>query len=379
MKSRLLALSLPALASACIRAQPGQGATASGSRATANAAAPRGPSGVTLRSAAERSHRFIGAALSPDYFSERGYLAVAGAQFDSLTPENQMKWESIEPAPDTFAFEDGDSLVRVAEQNHMRVRGHTLVWHSQLASWVNGLSGDALHGAMLNHIQKVAGHYKGRVAQWDVVNEAVADGPSGELRTDSPFTALGPTFIDDAFRAAHEADPSAVLFYNDYEIEAPNTEKSNGAYGLVKRLKDAGVPIGGVGFQMHVDPRHWPAPEEIRRNFERFAALGVSIEITEMDVPVGAIPGTREEKLAKQKAIAQSIVAVCMSVPQCSGITVWGLTDAHSWLNDPHWGQLRGPLPHSPLPFDEDYRPKPMFDGILGALSSGGAAAVPRQ
>jgi endo-1,4-beta-xylanase len=352
------------LASACISAQPG------GQGATVTPAAPRSErSGVTLRAAAERTHRYIGAALSPDYFYEPGYRTLAAEQFDSLTPENQMKWESIEPSPDTFTFDEGDSLVQFAEQSHMRVRGHTLVWHSQLASWVKGLSGNALHGAMLNHIKNVVGHYKGRIAEWDVVNEAVADGESGELRADSPFTSLGPTFIDDAFRAAHEADPSAVLFYNDYEIEGPNSKKTEGAYTLVKRLKDAGVPIGGVGFQMHVDPRHWPAPEAILRNFERFAALGVRIEITEMDVPVGAIPGSTDEKLAKQKAIAKDIVAVCMAVPQCTGITVWGLTDAHSWLNDPHWGQLRGPLPHYPLPFDEEYRPKPMFHGIVEALS----------
>jgi endo-1,4-beta-xylanase len=327
-------------------------------------------SGPTLRSVAERTHRYIGAALSPDYFSEAGYVAVAREQFDSLTPENQMKWESIEPSPNKFTFEDGDSLVQFAEQNHMRVRGHTLVWHSQLAPWVTSLSGDALHAAMLNHIAGVAGHYKGRVAAWDVLNEAIADGASGELRADSPFTRLGPTFIDDAFRAAHEADPNAVLFYNDYEIERPDSKKTEGAYKLVKRLKDAGVPIGGVGFQMHVDPRHWPSAEEIRRTFERFAALGVIVEITEMDVPVGAIPGTKDEKRAKQKAIAKDIVAACMSVPQCTGITLWGLTDAHSWLNDPHWGQLRGPLPHDPLAFDEDDHRKPMFYGILEALSA---------
>jgi endo-1,4-beta-xylanase len=366
MLRRLLALSLPALAGACIVMEPGQGTSTS----------PSGNAGPTLRSAAERTHRYIGAALSPDYFNEASYLAIAGEQFNSLTPENQMKWESIEPSPNKFTFDQGDSLVLFAKQNHMRVRGHTLVWHSQLASWVKSLSGDALHAAMLNHIKNVAGHYKGRIAEWDVVNEVMADGESGDLRPDSPFASLGPTFIDDAFRAAHDADPNAVLFYNDYEIEGPNAKKTEGAYKLVKRLKDAGVPIGGVGFQMHVDPRHWPTAEEIRQNFERFAALGVIIEITEMDVPVGAMSGSMEEKLAKQKAITKDIVAVCTSIPQCTGITIWGFTDAHSWLNDEQWGlKLRGPMPHYPLPFDQDYRPKPMFYGILDGFS--GSAAAP--
>ena len=143
---------------------------------------------------------------------------------------------------------------------------------------------------MTRHINSVVGHWKGKIAQWDVVNEAIADGPTGELRPDSPFAVLGPTFIDEAFRLAHAADPSAQLFYNDYEIEGDDA-KSNAAYALCKRLKEAGVPIHGVGFQMHVDPRHWPSADTIRKNMERYAALGLLIEITEMDIPVGQLPG----------------------------------------------------------------------------------------
>jgi endo-1,4-beta-xylanase len=325
---------------------------------------------MTLREAAGRAHRHVGTALATEYFNEPSYGAIAGRQFDSLTPENQMKWEAIEPRKGAFAFEGGDELVAFAQENGMRVRGHTLVWHSQLAPWVKGLSGEALHSAMIDHVKAVAGHYAGRVAQWDVVNEALADGPTGALRSDSPFTALGPTFIDDAFRAAHQADANALLFYNDYEIERPGAPKTEAALRLVKRLKEAGVPIGGIGFQMHVDPRHWPSADEIRQNFERFAELGLAVEITEMDVPVGAVAGSLEEKFARQKAIGHDIVAACVAVPRCTGITVWGFTDAHTWLNDAHWGALRGPLPHYPLPFDDDYRAKPLYYGILDALAA---------
>ncbi len=324
---------------------------------------------TTLREAAARTHRHVGTALATEYLGEASYGPTAAREFDSLTPENQMKWEAIEPRKGVFAFDGGDELAAFALQNGMRVRGHTLVWHSQLAPWVRALSGEALHAAMVDHVRAVAGHFRGRIAEWDVVNEALADGPTGELRGDSPFTALGPTFIDDAFRAAHEADPGALLFYNDYEIENPGAPKTEAALRLVARLRDAGVPIGGIGFQMHVDPRHWPSADAIRQNFERFAALGVAVEITEMDVPVGAIPGSIEEKFARQKAIARDVVAACVAVARCTGITVWGFTDAHTWLNDPHWGALRGPLPHDPLPFDDECRPKPMYFGMLDALA----------
>ena len=289
--------------------------------------------------------------------------------FDSLTPENEMKWETIEPRPGEFAFAPGDKLVAFAAANNIRMRGHTLVWHSQLASFVKGLSGDELRAAMARHVRGVVGHYKGKVGAWDVVNEAFADGPSGELRHDSPFTALGPTFIDDAFKLAHQADPDAQLFYNDYEIEGEGSAKGDAVFALCKRLKDGGVPISGVGLQMHVDPRHMPPADSIRRNMERFAALGLLIEITEMDVPVGEIPGTIDEKLAQQRTIAHDIVAACMAVDKCQAVTFWGLIDRDSWLEQPQWGALRGRLPHYPLLFNNAYQPKPVVLGVLDAFA----------
>jgi endo-1,4-beta-xylanase len=361
----LPALALSLLSQGCILVP--QKESNAGVASAADSASPSATSSP-LREAARHAHRYVGTALATYHFAEPRYQATAARHFNSLTPENEMKWEAIEPQSGTFAFDAGDRLAAFAAQNGMRVRGHTLVWHSQLASWVKSLSGDALHAAMIRHVQRVAGHFKGRIAQWDVVNEAIADGPSGELRPDSPFTALGESFIDDAFRAAHEADPDALLFYNDYDIEAPGTAKTEAALRLVKRLKDAGVPIHGVGFQMHVDPRHWPSAGEIRQNFEGFAALGVLVEITEMDVPVGEIAGTLEQKLAAQKTLTHDIFAACVAVPQCSGITLWAFNDEHSWLASPKWGALRGKLPHYPLPFDAGYEPKPMYTGMVDAL-----------
>jgi endo-1,4-beta-xylanase len=321
----------------------------------------------TLRAAAAPTKRHIGAALATWHFGDAGYKTIAGREFDSLTPENEMKWDAVEPRPGEFSFRGGDALVAFATEHGMRVRGHALVWHSQLAPWVQSLSGDALREAMIRHVQTVAGHWKGKIAQWDVVNEALAD--DGTLREGSPFTALGPEFLDTAFRAAHQADPDALLFYNDYEIEGPSAPKTEGAFQLVKKLKESGVPIHGVGFQMHVDPRHWPSPAEIRQNLERFAALGLFIEITEMDVPVGEIAGTRDEKFERQKRLTHDIVAACLSVEKCSGVTLWGVVDQYSWLNDPKWGKMRGALPHLPLAFDDHYRAKPMHEAIVDAFA----------
>jgi endo-1,4-beta-xylanase len=337
--------------------------------APASPAPPPASPAPPLRQAAARAGRHIGTACATGPMINDRYKIVVAREFDSLTPENEMKWESIERKAGAFSFGAGDRLVAFAAANGMRVRGHTLVWHSQLAPWVKGLSGAELRAAMIRHVQGVVGHFKGKIAQWDVVNEAVEDGSGGELRKDSPFTALGPTYLDEAFRAAHEADPDAQLFYNDYEIEGEGAPKTDGAFRLIKRLEESGVPINGVGFQMHVDPRHWPTVEQMRRNFERFAALGLAVEVTEMDVPVGEIPGTTADKLQRQKAIAHDIVAICMAVPRCSGITLWGFTDRYSWLADPHWAALRGRPPHLPLPFDAEYRPKPMVAGILDAFA----------
>jgi endo-1,4-beta-xylanase len=308
----------------------------------------------------------VGVALATYFMGDPRYGALAAREFASLTAENEMKWDATEPSPGSFRFDAGDRLLAFAEEHRMRVRGHTLVWHNQLSSWVSGLSDAELRVAMVRHVREVAAHWKGRIVQWDVVNEAVDD--SGNLRKNSPFTRLGPSYLAEAFHAAHEADPGAALFYNDYDIEAPDAPKTRGAYELVKRLKESGAPIHGIGFQMHVDPRNWPSSAAMQANFERFAALGLIIELTELDIALGEIPGDIEQKLARQSEIAQGVVRACLAVAACTGMTFWGLTDKHSWLSTPEWGPKRGRGPHLPLLFDEDYRPKPMHEGVVNAL-----------
>jgi endo-1,4-beta-xylanase len=322
-----------------------------------------------LRAAAEAAHRRIGTAIMSGRLNQPEARALIARQFNSLSPENEMKWAFVEPRPGVFAFAAGDRLVAFARANGMRMRGHTLVWHQQIPGWAKRLQGQELRAAMASHIAGVAGHWRGQIGAWDVVNEALADGTGGGLRTDSPFTALGPDFIDQAFKLAHEADPQAQLFYNDYEIEGIGVPKADAAFEMCKRMKEAGVPISGVGFQMHVDPRHWPTPVAIRANVARYAALGLVVEFTEMDVPVGELPGDAQQKLEQQKKITHDIVAACVAEPGCTAVTFWGLTDRDSWLNDPQWGKLRGNGPHHPLLFDAQMHPKPAVQGVLDAFA----------
>ena len=212
---------------------------------------------------------------------------------------------------------------------------------------------------MIRHVSNVVAHFKGKVSQWDVVNEAFADGPSGQLRPDSPFTALGPTFIEEAFRAAHEADPEALLFYNDYEIQGLGTAKAEAVYKPARRLKAAGVPIGGVGFQMHVDPRHWPAADVIRQNLERFAALGLAVELTEMDVPVGEMLGWAGAEIGRAEAPHARHRRGLRRRPRLFRRHVLGLHRSLLVAERPDWRTVcAGAGPITRCPFDADYRSK---------------------
>jgi endo-1,4-beta-xylanase len=353
-------------------AAPGCVARTSPRQLAASGQAVSGADYRPLRQQGVAAHRRIGTALMSRQLANARLRDLVANHFDSLTAENEMKWAATEPQPGRFSFDAGDGLVAFATEHAMRVRGHTLVWHFQLAPWVRDLPTEALREAMQRHIRALVEHWRGKIAQWDVVNEALNDGADGnaEPLRDSPFLKLGPSYLDEAFRAAHAADPEVLLFYNDYGIEAGEGDaKSDAAYRLCTRLRQAGVPIHGIGMQMHVDPRRWPRAEQIQRNAARFAALGLDVEFTELDVPVGQIRGSPDDKLRSQRAIAHDLVAACLRVERCTGITLWGASDADSWLNTPRWRDLRGRGPHDPLAFDRNLQPKPMFFGILDALA----------
>lgn len=195
----------------------------------------------------------------------------------------------------------------------MKVRGHTLVWHSQLPGWVNGLSATELRSAMNNHITQVMTHYKGKIHSWDVVNEAYQDGSSGARRS-SPFQdKLGNGFIEEAFRTARTVNAGAKLCYNDYNTDGQNA-KSNAVYDMVKDFKQRGVPIDCVGFQSHFNSNS-PIPSDYQANLQRFADLGVDVQITELDI---------EGSGSAQAANYTKVVNACLAVTRCTGLTVWG-------------------------------------------------------
>jgi endo-1,4-beta-xylanase len=324
--------------------------------------------------------RVVGVAIAAARLSEPTYAATAAAQFNQLTPENEMKWETIEPRPGVFDFVPADSIVEFAAGSGMRVRGHTLVWHSQLPAWVGALpSPDAVRAALARHIQSVVGHYReafpGTVIAYDVVNEAIENvGPEARYRDSVFYRQLGEGFIAEAFQLAHAADPDALLFYNDFGIEGLQGAKSTATFDMVSALLAAGVPIHGIGFQMHTGPDdRGPSSGEFQANVARYAELGLAIDITEMDVNLCGI-GNNSFSLEAQRFRYNRIVSACLASPGCRSISLWGLGDANSWLNDTGCGANglgTGALDSSPSPlaFDQKYVRKPAWWGIYDALT----------
>ena len=312
-----------------------------------------------LRDAATAAGKLVGAAVQSAFLNDMRYSGVFSRHFNYVTAEYEMKWDPIERTRGFEDFSGGDRIVAYAASQGMRIKGHALVWHQAVPSWVAALSASELRAAFENHIRSVASHYRGRIVAWDVVNEAVADDGSG-LRDTMFRQKLGDQYIADAFRIARDADPQALLFYNDYSGEGLNT-KSNRIYDLVRNLLAAGVPIDGVGLQMHISGANPPGEAAVAANMRRLASLGLLVNISEMDVRIRDVPGTPQTRLDVQRSVYRSLVSVCVAEPRCDAVTFWGFTDAHSWI-DAQFG------PDDPLLFDELYAPKPAFFGVLDAF-----------
>lgn len=339
--------------------------TACASESPAQAQGPARQDSAPLRVLAEQQGLRIGTVGDRGFrlTGEAGsrFRALASREFNMLTPENDMKFSRLRPAPDVYDFDWADSLVAFAEANAMQVRGHTLAWHNQLASWLTaGTWTEQQAEALLDeHVTTVVAHYRGRLVAWDVVNEAVDD--DGRLRSSFWSDHIGPVYIERAFRAAHAADPDVALFYNDYDIEGLSP-KSDSVYALLSELLARGVPVHGIGFQAHFQLGRLPATEEIAQNFERFAALGLRIHVTELDVRV-PIPASAEE-LTLQAEHYRAIVAACLASEACDTVVTWGLTDRESWIPAafPGWGDA--------LLFDAEYRRKPAYWAVHELLST---------
>ena len=309
--------------------------------------------GDTLGSAGRAMGKHVGTAVQASLLNTPVYRDIVNREFTDLTAEYEMKWATIGRSRGSPNFAPGDAIVSHAMSQGMQVKAHALVWHSSVPEWAGALPTEDFRTEVEAHIRATASHFRGRVRAWDVVNEAV-DG--GGLRNSVFLQKLGSTYIAEAFRIAREADPNALLFYNDYGAEGLGT-KSDAVYDLVRTLRAEGVPIDGVGLQMHITVGGRPSDADIAANMRRLAALGVKVEITEMDVRISGLGGSTSSRLDAQRAAYQSVVGVCVREPACAGVTFWGFTDAHTWL-----------APDEPLLFDRNYAPKPAYTGVLDAL-----------
>ena len=331
----------------------------------------------SLRALGARVGLRIGAAINTDQLgTDPAYTKLAGEQFSTVTPENVMKWQLVEPTRGTYDWAAADRLVAFARAHGQLVRGHNLVWHSQLPTWVSTdggktspLSNAELRALLKKHVQDEVRHFKGKIWQWDVVNEAFNE--DGTPRQDIWYKAFGGTsYIADAFRWAHQVDPKAELFYNDYNIEFTGP-KSNGVYTFVKSLKAQHVPISGVGFQTHLDTQY-PFPD-LQNNLKRFAALRLDVAETEVDVRTftnyPTAPNTPTDKLAPaaQSDYWSQALQACLAVQRCISFTAWGIGDANSWVPTTFKGE------GAALLFDEQLQPKQEFAVVQQdlALASG--------
>jgi endo-1,4-beta-xylanase len=335
---------------------------------------------LSLRQAARASGLLIGAAVRPAHLSEPAYASTLAREFDMVQPEDALKWEVIHPERQFFDFSQGDQLVDFAIRHDMKVRGHTLVWHRQNPRWLTEgkYTSVELADILQQHIKTVVAHYRGKIFAWDVVNEAFDELHPGELRStiwrDQPgigvpnesTSRMSYAYIERCFRWAHDADPNALLFYNEAEAEMVSP-KSDAIYAMVRDFRQRGVPIDGVGFQMHIANLHVDIAS-ISSNLSRFTALGVQVHITELDiaVPVDAGGNARPEDLLSQAHIYLQIAAACLSHPGCTAIQTWGFTDKYSWIGS-HSKQAQG----AALLFDRNYQAKPAYEALRNALEAG--------
>jgi endo-1,4-beta-xylanase len=317
----------------------------------------------------------IGAAVSPRTLDMQRELLTH--HFNSLTAENEMKFESLHPAEDRYMFDQADRLMAFAKDRGMGVRGHTLVWHNQTPQWMfenregSAVDQETLLARMKSHIDTVVTRYKGSIYAWDVVNEAVSDKSGEQLRPSKWLDIAGEDFIAKAFEYAHAADPEALLFYNDYNESLP--EKREKIYALVKSLKEKGVPIHGIGLQAHWSLYH-PSLDDIRQAIERYASLGMKLHITELDLSVFQHDDRRtdlkaptEELLVRQAERYRQFFQLFMEYSEfITSVTFWGAADDYTWLDDfPVKGRKNWPFL-----FDTEHKPKQSYWDILDITSS---------
>ena len=326
----------------------------------------------SLRQDADRDGILIGTAVRPSQLSEPAYASTLAREFNMVEAEDAMKWWVLRKDRSRYNFGPGDELVRFAEDNNMKVRGHCLVWGRDNPEWLTQghFTSRQLSRLLREHITHLMKHYSGEVFAWDVLNEAFDE--NGNVRDslwyNRPGIGLagkGTAYIEQVFRWAHKAEPRALLFYNEAEGEEMN-RKSDAIYAMVKDFKRRSIPIDGVGLQMHVSSMNPDIPA-LAANIARLTALGVQVHITELDVSLPLKSGSAmPDDLAQQAEVYRRVVRACLNNPGCTAIQTWGFTDKYSWIGS-HSRGARGQA----LPFDRTYEPKAAYRALLEELSAG--------
>lgn len=316
-------------------------------------------SSVSLGAAAQHRGRVYGSAVSQQALEDRDFRSLLLQQVGSLTPENGLKWEVVQPQRGHFDFRQGDALLRLARRHGLEMRGHTLVWGQQEPPWLQTVASSDLGPILKAHIQMVVGHYRGQLRSWDVINEPISDDGSG-LRRHRWWRALGPEYIALALEWAHQSDPGARLLINEYGLEAETpaaATKRRGLLALLRQLQRRDVPLHGLGIQAHLQAGPAPGRYDALAEFlKQVQALGLEIQITELDVDDRQLPGDPELRDRVVAAEYDRFLAAVLSNPAVRQVTTWGLSDRYTWLNS------QAPRPDGrgqrALPFDEALQAK---------------------
>lgn len=309
--------------------------------------------------ASERGFR-IGSTAEAHQTTEPAYAEVLQREFNSLTPENALKWYTVQPSDGGWNFGPADTVVQYAEDHDMEIRGHTLVWaqDTYTPAWVRAIDDPAVLQAEVDEqITTVMERYRGRIARYDVVNEPLKT--TGATTSNSVFWELGPDWIGDAFRTAHAVDPDAELWLNEYGTDWV-AGKHDALVAMVSGLVADGVPIDGVGLQMHRGISG-PDPQVLEAQLRDFTDLGLEVALTELDVRTNP---TDPMALESQAEAYTRIVGTCLAVSGCTEVTTWGVSDGSTWLD----GLGLWPTPTRPLLFDADFQPKPAYDAVHAVL-----------
>ena len=341
--------------------------TASAIGAAGLAALPRGAAAAA--GSARPGRIAYGACVRPEpLIAERDYRIAIQTNCQQITPEGGLVWGHLRPTRDQYNFESADAFLAFAEANEMTMRGHTLVWYGAMPDWTKSIRGAGeAKREMTTHIERVVSRYRGKIKTWHVVNEAIDDtkGELPGLRPNVWLDNLGDTYIDLAFRTAHEVDPAAELIINEYDVESvdrASPKKREAFLKLIRDLVGRGVPLHGVGLQGHIRGQYEIDRDGLYNLVAEIHSLGLTVHVTELDVIDQDLPGPIAQRDAIVASRAHDFLDAIVTAAKPSIIATWGITDRYSWV--PIWYKRRDGLPNRPLPFDADYQPKPLWNVI---------------